>query len=213
MPLLIVIGLLLVCSTAEKVSVSATGTGIGIRVDGPLEAQLKQTISYAITVTNLGDFWDRNLTVTDKFPNGTSCSWKIPDLAPLSQTGYEYTISGILYAIRLEDTISTPPPQHLDNNATVNGYAYVSVSNVTLYDPIQASTSMLTVIARAVGGYSVPLEPEYLQTSSIVYVTLLFAIIATSGSLHLKFRRTRSLLHLQKHSPNRYLNHTNGQHK
>jgi hypothetical protein len=140
-------------------------------------------------VINLGDYWDRNLTVTDKFPNGTSSSWNVPDLAPFSQSGYHYTVYGVLYAIRPADVLSDPPPKHVDNNATATGYAYVSVSNVTVRDPVQAEASFSTFIGLPVGGYSVSLEPKCLQTLSITYFTLVFAIIATSGYLHFKLKR------------------------
>jgi len=80
-------------SSVGKVEVSALGTDIGIREDGPSKAQVGDTISYVITVINLGDYWDRNLTVTDRFPNGTSSSWNIPDLAPLLQSGHQFTVN------------------------------------------------------------------------------------------------------------------------
>jgi uncharacterized repeat protein (TIGR01451 family) len=190
--LLVILGFLLVYSTAEKVSVSASGTGIGILVDGPSQAQVNQIILYKITVVNLGDYWDRNLTVTDKFPNGTSSSWKVPDLAPSQQPGHQYTISAISYRVRPVDVVSQPPPNHVDSNATVTGYAYVSVSNVTILDAVQAEASFPTVIGiLAVGGYSVPPELECLQTFIIIYLTVVFAIIASSGYLHFKFKRMK----------------------
>jgi uncharacterized repeat protein (TIGR01451 family) len=75
MLLLILLGLLLVLySSIVKVEVPALGTGIGIREDGPSIAQVGDTILHTITVVNLGNYWDRNMTITDKFPNGTSSS-------------------------------------------------------------------------------------------------------------------------------------------
>jgi uncharacterized repeat protein (TIGR01451 family) len=189
--LLIILGFLLVCSTTGKVRVSASGTGIGIRVDGSAGAQVNQIISYNVTVINLGDYWDRNLTVTDKFPNGTSVSWNVPDLAPHVQPGSSYTISGLAYTIRSADVVSQPPPKHVDNNATVTGYAYVTILNVTVRDSVQAETSLPTVIELPVGGYSVSIGLGCLRTISITYFTLVFAIIATSGYLHFKFKRTK----------------------
>jgi len=190
--LLILLGFLLF-SIAGKARVSASGTGIGIRVQGPSQAQINQTISYSITVINLGDYWDRNLTVTDKFPNGTSLSWKVPDLAPLGQEmGYEYTISGISYSIGPTGVLSQPSPRHIDNNATVAGYVYVSVSNVTVPDAVQAETSFPTIIsALAVGGYSISIEPADLLTLTITYVSFVFAIIAASVYLRFKFKQTK----------------------
>jgi uncharacterized repeat protein (TIGR01451 family) len=184
------LGFLLLYFTVGKVNVSASGTGIGILVDGPPEALVNQTISYNITVINLGTYWDRNLTVTDKFPNGTSLSWNISDLAPISQTGYQHTISRILFTIKPNNVVSQPPPKHIDNNATVTGYACVTVSNVTVLDHVEAETSFPTVIGLPVGGYSVRLEPECLQMLSI-YITLVFAIIAAMGYLSFKFKQTK----------------------
>jgi len=140
--LLILLGLVLVIySSMVKVDVSATSTGIGIRKDGPTKAKVGDTISYAITVINLGDYWDRNVTVTDKFPNGTSKSWNIPDLAPLLQSGHQHTISGIEYTIRLGDVLPQQPP-NVVNNAKVTGYADVN----GLHQPVQAETNFPTII-------------------------------------------------------------------
>lgn len=140
--LLILLGLLLVIySSMMTVEVSALGTGIGIRKDGPSKAQVGDTISYTITVFNLGDYWDRNVTVTDRFPNGTSSSWSIPDLAPLAHAGYQFSISGIRYTIKLGDVLPQKPP-NVVNNAKVTGYADVS----GLPQLVQAETSYPTII-------------------------------------------------------------------
>jgi uncharacterized repeat protein (TIGR01451 family) len=140
--LLISLGLLLVTySSMVKFEVSALGTGIGIREDGPPKAQVGDTISYTITVINLGDYWDRNVTVSDKFPNGTSSSWNIPDLAPVLQAGHQFTISGIQYTIRLGDLLPQQPP-NVVNNAKVTGYADVNGSRQL----VQAETNFPTIV-------------------------------------------------------------------
>jgi len=139
--LIIILGMLFVYCTAEMVKVSASGTGIGIRKDGPSQAVVGQTVSYSITVINLGDYWDRNLTVTDKFPDGTSTSWSIPDLAPVLQPGHQYTISSISYTIKPGDVLPLLPPCII-NNAQVAGYADVSGVHLS----VQAATSFATVI-------------------------------------------------------------------
>jgi len=189
--LLIILGFLLVCSTTGRASVSASGTGIGVRVDGPSHAQVNKTISYNITVVNLGDYWDRNLTVTDEFPNGTSSSWNVPDLSPSSQSGAQYTISGISYLIRPEDVLSQPTFLYVDDNANVTGYAYVTALNVTVRDRVQAEASFPTIISVFVGGYSVPLEQGWLQTLTIIYATLVFAIVTGLGYLRFKFKQKK----------------------
>jgi uncharacterized repeat protein (TIGR01451 family) len=142
MLLLILLGLSLVLySSMVKVEVSALGTGIGIRKDGPPKAQVRDKISYTITVINLGDYWDRNITVTDKFPNGTSSSWNIPDLAPITRAGHQFSIFGIQYTIKLGDVLPQQPP-NVVNNAKVTGYADVS----GLPQLVQAETSYPTII-------------------------------------------------------------------
>jgi len=142
MLLLISLGLSLVLySSMVKVEVSALGTGIGIRKDGPPKAQVGDKISYTITVINLGDYWDRNITVTDKFPNGTSSSWNIPDLAPITRAGHQFSIFGIQYTIKLGDVLPQQPP-NVVNNAKVTGYADVS----GLPELVQAETSYPTII-------------------------------------------------------------------
>jgi uncharacterized repeat protein (TIGR01451 family) len=124
-----------------KFEVSASATGIGIREDGPTQAQVGATISYTITVTNLGDYWDRNITLTDKFPNGTSSSWNVPDLAPLLQTGHEFEISQIQYTIGPGDVLPQNPP-NVVNNVQVTGYADVN----GLPELVQAETNYPTII-------------------------------------------------------------------
>jgi uncharacterized repeat protein (TIGR01451 family) len=124
------------------VRVFASGTGIGIRKDGLSQAQVGQTIPYSITVINLGDYWDRNLTVTDKFPDGTFSSWNIPDLAPLLQPGHSYTISGISYTIKPGDVLPLSPPTII-NNAKVNGYADVSGLHLSVLAETNFPTSIL----------------------------------------------------------------------
>jgi len=185
------LGVLPVISTAAIARVSASGTGIGIRLDGPIEAQVNQTICYAITVINLGNYWDRNLTVTNQFPDGTSSSWSVPDLAPLSKPGDEYSITGISYTIRPGDLLSEPP-LHVDDFARVDGYVNVS----GLLSLVQAETDFPTIITvvpppSVVGGYSVLLEPKCSQASSITCIIRVFAFIALSVYLFLQFRHTR----------------------
>jgi len=109
-----------------------SGTGIGISKDGPLKAQMGDSIEYIITVYNLGDYWIRNITVTDMFPNGTSALWDVPDLAPMEQLGDSYNISGILYTIEEEDVLPGPPP-HVLNHAEVTGYSDVEGLLVLVY--------------------------------------------------------------------------------
>jgi uncharacterized repeat protein (TIGR01451 family) len=122
---------------------SLSGTGIGIRKDGPLKAKTGETIEYTITVYNLGDYWIRNITVTDIFPNGISSSWAIPDLAPLDQTGDSFTISGILYTIQNGDVLAGPP-SHIQNHAEVTGYVDIE----GLSKPVYASTDYPTLIIK-----------------------------------------------------------------
>jgi uncharacterized repeat protein (TIGR01451 family) len=162
-----------------NVEVHASGTGIGIRLDGPDEAQVGQTIYYTITVTNLGDFWDRNITLTNQFPDGTLLSIKIPDLAPLLQVGHEYSITAIPYTIKPGD-LSPQSPAHIDDIASVSGYVNVSgIESLVL-----AETDFPTIIIPppVVGGYAVLLEPKCPRTPSTIYFSQVFAISATALS-------------------------------
>jgi uncharacterized repeat protein (TIGR01451 family) len=109
-------------SLLMKNEVSALcGTGVGIRKDGPARAYLNETIEYAITVYNLGDYWIRNATIPDLFPNGTSKSWNVPDLAPLGQLGDSFNISNVLYTI--QDNMFHGNPAYIINHAEVTGYS------------------------------------------------------------------------------------------
>lgn len=120
-----------------------SGTGIGIRKDGPLKAQIGDIIEYVITVYNLGDYWIRNITVKDTFPNGTFSLWNISDLAPLEQLGDSYNISGILYTIKAEDVLPEPRP-HVINRAEVTGYSDVEDLPVL----VRAQTDYPTLIVK-----------------------------------------------------------------
>ena len=102
--------------------------------------------------------------------------------------------------IRSSDVLSYPSPNHIDNNATVTGFAYVSflnvtlhgVSNTTLCDAVQSETNIPTIIGiLLVGGYSVSPELESLPTLSVTYVTLLSATIVAFGLVRFKFKQTK----------------------
>jgi uncharacterized repeat protein (TIGR01451 family) len=154
-------------------------TGIGITKEGPLTAQVGETIEYTITAYNLGDFWIRNITVKDDLPNNTILLWDIPDLAPLNETENSFTIE-ILYTISETDVIATPIP-HIQNQAEVTGYVDVE----GLSEMVYANTSFPTKIIEIpvlVGGYSFPIEtvkPDDLLTTHTIYFALLLAMSAT----------------------------------
>ena len=152
-----------------------SGTGIGIRKEGPTWAVVEETIEYTITVYNLGDFWIRNVTVTDMFPNGTSSSWSVPDLAPQNQTGNLFTIPGILYTIDEADLPDGPGPlAHIQNYAEVRGY----LDWYNLEKLVNAATDYPTLIREpvVVGGHSFDVRPSDLSTSNAIYVVLLLAM-------------------------------------
>lgn len=150
-----------------------SGTGIGIRKDGPLKAQIGDTIEYIITVCNLGDFWIRNITVTDTFPNGTSASWDVSDLASLGRPVDSYTISGLLY------TISDGDVPQIINYAEVTGYSEIEGLNLL----VRAETSYPTFVVKPppppVGGYSVSIITAAPSTIHTVYIILLSIMTAT----------------------------------
>lgn len=150
-----------------------SGIGIGIREEGPVEANVGDTIAYSVTVYNLGDYWIRFAVVTDKFPNGTSSSWNAPDLAPMGQLGDSFDISGILYSIKNKDVISGSPP-YVINHAEAVGYAVSQGLNVSVY----AETNYVTILPLPVGGYSISMEIKGTSTPTTIYTTLLFVTIA-----------------------------------
>jgi len=160
---LLILGLLLVSySSLSKHQASAVATGIGINKAGPANAHIGATISYTISVINLGDYWIRNITVTDRFPNGTISTWHVPDLAPLLQMGHQYAIFGIQYTIGQADVLPEQPP-HIVNHAEVVGYADVG----GLPEPVSAQTDFPTFIGQPPVAYFT-VSPELAQTGQVV---------------------------------------------
>lgn len=196
--LLILVGILVpFCSSLNVQALPVSGTGVGIREDGPEVAQLDAMIEYSITVYNLGDYWIRNITLTDTFPNGTSVSWKVPDLAPMGEAGSSYNKSGIGYTIMMEDLL--PPPSSGNDSAlglpivinTAEVIGYADVQDLGLL--VQAETNYLTsVIIPFLGGYSVSIkttDPSMPATGQIDF--LLLTITATISILAVGVEATR----------------------
>jgi uncharacterized repeat protein (TIGR01451 family) len=176
-------------SFTKSQALAVSGTGVGIRKDGPEEANLKDTVAYSITVYNLGDYWMRNITVKDLFPNGTSSSWNVPDLAPLGQLGATFNISGILYTIREEDLLpanysssvinETTELPIVFNDAQVAGYADVRGRGLL----VRAETNFSTIVhVPIVGGYSVNVKTTDSSTPTIIQIDML-TIITTISAL------------------------------
>lgn len=165
------------CSSLSSQVSALPGTGIGIRKEGPIEAETGETISYNIIVYNLGDFWIRNITATDTFPNGTSSFWNVPDLAPQNQTGNSFNISEILYTIKEEDVLGGPPP-HILNHAEVNGYADVSGFNVLVHANTDYPTLVTIPPPPSVGGYSVNVRTVDSLLSYTFYATMFLTMSA-----------------------------------
>lgn len=138
------------------------GTGIGINKVGPVNAQVGATVAYSISVINLGDYWIRNITVTDRFPNDTIATWNIPDLAPLLQMGHQYAVLGITYTLREEDVLPEQP-RHIVNHAEVAGSADVG----GLSAPVAAQTDFPTFIGVPPVAYFT-LSPEPAQIGQVV---------------------------------------------
>jgi uncharacterized repeat protein (TIGR01451 family) len=191
--LLILVGILVLFSSSlNDRAFAVSGTGVGIREDGPEVAHLNDTIEYSIAVYNLGDYVIRNTTLTDTLPNGTSLSWKVPDLAPVGQAGSSYNKSGISYTILNADLL--PPPSSVGlpiviNSAEVTGYA--AVQGVGLQ--VQAETNYLTsVMIPVVGGYAVSIKTTDPSTPATGQITLLlFTITATFSLVAVSVQATR----------------------
>jgi len=187
---LIVFSVMLVLSSSFMQSrvLALSGTGAGIRIDGPLSAFPGQTLVYIITVFNLGDFWIRNGTVMDTFPNGTSSFWNVTDLAPVGQLGDRYQISGIVYVVREADVPAAGDAPYITNHAEFVGYSDVQNQSVL----IGAQADFLTIITeRPAGGYSMAVGITPFWTTTATYLTVLF--IATAAYLIL--RRSTTIAH------------------
>lgn len=177
--LLIVFAVLTIRSSIlmkNQASASPSGTGVGIRLDGASLANINDTIGYAVVVYNLGDYWIKNATMTDIFPNGTSSSWIVPPLAPQGQSGDSFNVSSILYAVKAKDVISdTPPkPSYVIDHAETSGYSDVNGFKL----PASAQTNYITFVLVPVGGYSVSVKTRATSTPTIAYTVLVFIMTA-----------------------------------
>jgi uncharacterized repeat protein (TIGR01451 family) len=163
---------------------AVSGTGVGIRLDGASSTWIGGMIDYTISVDNLGDYWVRNTTVTDTFPNGTRSSWSIHDLAPLGQPGDHFNISGIAYTVRAGDVIFGQSP-YVGNHAEVTGYADVQGLGMLVHAVTNYPTIILGI---PVGGYAVNIKNTDLSASTNALILLLF--IMTVGFV--AFRRGKA---------------------
>jgi uncharacterized repeat protein (TIGR01451 family) len=156
--------------------VALSGTGVGIRVNGVEKAYLGQEIGYVITAQNLGDYWITNTTVTDIFPNGTSSSWKIPNLAPEGESGSSFNVSNILYTIQYKDVSFVGNVTCVIDNAEVTGYSVIQGLKASAL----AKTEYYTFIQGVpVGGYSVNVKTKATSLPTPTYNVLLLIVIAT----------------------------------
>lgn len=189
--LLITFSVLMIFSSSsmKNQAFALSGIGAGIRIDGPLNGFKGEKIVYAITVFNLGDFWIRNTTVTDRFPNGTSLSWEVPDLAPLGQLGDTFEISGILYVIQDADVDTPGKPPYIINHAEVIGYSDIEGQSVLVG---AEANHLLVILERLVGGYSVTIKATVSSTPTAIYLTLLFIVTAGFSVFRCNMTRQRS---------------------
>jgi uncharacterized repeat protein (TIGR01451 family) len=157
--------------------VALSGTGVGIRVNGVAKAYVGQEIEYVITAQNLGDYWITNTTVTDIFPNGTSSSWKIPDLAPEGKSGSSFNVSNIFYTIQYKDVSFVRNVSCVIDNAEVMGYSVIQGLKALALAKTEYYTFIQAVVP--VGGYSVGIKTEAASLPTPTYTVLLFIITAT----------------------------------
>jgi uncharacterized repeat protein (TIGR01451 family) len=149
------------------------GVGIGILKEAPSYAAINSTISYSITVYNLGSYPITNITISDLFPNLTTVSWSAPDLSPMGQPGDSYNLTNILYTVRQQDVTSGNPP-FIDNHASVTGY--VTIQSFT--ETVSAETSIATFISvPVVGGFAVQINTGEHSTTTI-YTVIVFMLAA-----------------------------------
>lgn len=147
--------------------------GIGISKNGPSYATINSTISYSMSVYNLGNIPITNVTITDLFPNLTTVSWSVPNLSPMGQNGDSYNLTNLLYTVRQQDVNSGNPP-FFDNHASVTGY--VTIQNFT--EAVSATTSIPTFISIPVGGFTVSISTGEHSTTTIYPVTVFMLALA-----------------------------------
>lgn len=164
-----------------------SGTGVGIRKDGPEHALIGDVVLYTITAYNLGDYWIRNVTVIDRFPDGTSVFWKIRDLAPSGQPGDYFEIKAIHYNIHSWDVLPGNPP-YIINHAEVSGYSDTESVSVL----VRAETNYPTSIENpTVGGYSISIKATLSSTPTTIYITLLSIMTAAFSKFTQRTARAR----------------------
>jgi len=171
--LMIMLDLLMAFSalSLKSEAFALSGTGVGIRLDGPLTASIGNRVEYNITVHNLGDYWVRNITVMDTFPNGTSSSWNLTDLAPVGQSGDAFNISGITYTIQLGDVIMGDSP-YVTDHVEVTGYTIVQGLGLLVHAVTNFAT--FVIVRPVVGGYCVSFKNTGSSRSNDISVILLF---------------------------------------
>lgn len=173
------------------------GIGIGIRKEGPLFSSVGTTISYNVDVYNLGNYWVRNVTITDTFPNGTIFVWQAPDLAPIGQQGDTYNITNILYTIQYFDIKYSNGYPYVNNNAKTNGYADLGPISA----PVNAETNVLTFLTITVGGFSFRVQAPASTipaTSAVTYAFLLFIAAGTLSLANNSVQRTLNIKRTRK---------------
>jgi uncharacterized repeat protein (TIGR01451 family) len=145
-------------------------TGIGIRMDGQLHAALGETIEYQVTIFNLGDYWIKNITVTDTLPNGTSRVWITPNLAPQGLPGNSFNLTDISYTIEKEDIpLTDTNSSSIVNQAEAVGYAEVQQLGLL----VRAETNFPTfVLTTPVGGYTASIEIPETQDPNATHLFL-----------------------------------------
>jgi uncharacterized repeat protein (TIGR01451 family) len=155
-----------------------TSVGIGISKNGPGYATINSTISYSITVYNLGSTSITNVTITDLFPNLTTVSWSVPNLSPMGQQGDSYNLTNILYTVRQQDvTIGNPP--FVDNHAAVTGVVTIQSFSET----VSAITSVVTFTSvPVVGGFAVSISAGEHSTTTTYPVIVFMLVLALSIS-------------------------------
>lgn len=160
------------------------GTSIGVRKEGPLRAAIGDAIEYTIIVYNLGEYWIRNTTIMDVFPNGTTATWIVSDVAPLGQAGDSINISRILYTIETDDVFYGESPYVL-NHAEVAAYVYVGNQSL----PVRAETNFPTFIMQpVVGGYAIHIRTTDPSAPTIAYVIV--ALVTATFAVY-RHNRTR----------------------
>ena len=177
------LGLILYSFSVTGKSYALDTIGIGISKGGQLRAAIGERIEYQLTIVNLGEYRIENITVIDKFPNGTTEVWPIAYLSAQGQPGNSLNISHVSYTVEETDMISADPNFcYVVNHAEVVGYAAVEGLGLL----VSAETNFPTfIMITPVGGHTVDVKiigSQNPTAGQLLLLSLILVLFQTSHS-------------------------------